>query len=414
MAAAVAPGSNTIGVESGLYFIQTQHRGECVYDSFQMILTFADGLRAINAVKAEQLFREDPVGLLTNSKPYIKSVGMFMFAMDEEEYTTFLDENQDKNYKRLVFFYSLVLRRYVLIKLQECGWDTQALEEKYGLDKGGIQTLCPGVVDFGRDTSLKREKSLNEEGSSYAAIHIMEATGITPNYSSGTLKTTGATKDHINAIAAALFSLPVLNTNFRWSLTFNGMKNLIGMAIFAGATDRSGAHENSILKYRGEYYYCDNEIGVAIKLDMGGIDTIQPDSISYGSNDRGYFFKINDTVVYEEKGKVGLPLFRSSHIVYVYAKSDPVFGEKDACSLIPPAKPAPALNDRKPSVRFIEATAVAGMRNLAFGALGAAGAAGAGRNDVPVLRGTRRAGRPFLPHFGPRGKSRKNRRNARK
>lgn len=412
MAAAVAPGSNTIGIESGLKYIQSQHKGECVYDSFQMILTFADGMRAINAEKALQLFRSDPAGLLTNSESYTKSVGMFMFYMDEEEYTEFLDKNQDKNYKRLVFFYSLALRRYILIKLQECGWDADSLETKYGLGKGGIQTMCPGKVVFGRNTHLQREKSLNEEGSSYAALHIMEATGIEGNYSSGTLKTKGAQISQVNVITDALFSLPVLSDKFDATITFQGKKNLVGLAITAHTADGRAGHENSIVRYRGEYYYCDNEIGVAKKIDLSSIDTIRPDSISYGSDDSGYFFKINDAFVYKDEGKLGTPVFKSSHIVYVYAKSDPVFGEKDACSLIPPVKPAPALDDRKPTIRVIEATAVTGMRNLTFGPLGAAGAAG--RNAVPILKGTRRAGRPFLPHFGPRGKSRKNRRNARK
>ncbi len=409
MADAAAPGSNTIGVESGLHYIQTQHRGECVYDSFQMILTFADGLRALNAEKAQQLFRSDPVGLLTNSESYKMAVGMFMFSMGEKEFKAFLEKNQDKNYKRLVFFYSLVLRRYILIKLQECGWDTEALETKYGLGSGGIQTLCPGVIDFGRETRLQRQKSLNVEGSSYAAIHLMEATGIEPNYSSGTLKTKGATIPHINAITNALFTLPVLADKFEASMQFAGMKRLVGIAITAHTADGRSGHENSIVKYRGEYYYCDNEIGVAKKIELGDIDSMRSDSVSYGYDDRGYFFSVNGDVLFLDPARRSDPmLFNSSHLVYIYANSEPVFGEKDTCSLKPPAKAATDAAGSKSSVRFIQETAVSGIRNLVFGAA-------VGRNaEIPMLKGTRRAGKAFLPHFGLHGKSKKTRRNARK
>jgi len=85
-----------------------------------------------------------------------------------------------------------------------------------------------------------------------------------------------------------------------------------------------------------------------------------------------------------------------------------VFGEKDTCSLKPPAKAATDAAGSKPSVRFIQETAVSGIRNLVFGAA-------VGRNaEIPMLKGTRRAGKAFLPHFGLHGKSKKTRRNARK
>jgi hypothetical protein len=419
-----APGPYTLGIESGLNYIQTQHRGECVYDSFQMILTFADGLRGINAVKAQEFFNTDPEGLLTSSASYKSQVGMFMFGVDSAEaLQALIDASPALKLKRLINFYSFALRRYVLIKLQECGWTSEALESHFKISSGGIQTLCPGAPEFAAPV-LKRLASLNTEGSTYAALNIMDVVGMAPKFTAGKIATEGSFVDQINAIAHVIFKLPILSSGFHHTTTYKGNDNLVGIAITA-VQPRGGGHENCIVRYRGKYYYCDNEIGVAQEFDSELLTNLQTNSFSFGSEEgKGYFFKINDQVAYHDPERmIGGAFFVSNHLIYVYAKSEPLYGPEDGCSLIPPTPALAAANGNAAAAaaapttkgKFIAQTVLDGERRLQY-------VSQASRRPVlPQLRGTRRAGRPFLQFMeslsgasgGALGRTRRNKRSRR-
>lgn len=392
--AAAAPGSYTLGIESGLKYLQTQHLGECVYDSFQMILTFADGLRGINAWKAQELFNADPVGLLTVSDSYKSQIGQFMFDVkDEMSLQAYISANPDIKPKSFIHFYALMLRRYVLIKLQECKWSSKTLESYFKIPSGGIQTICPGIPKFSSPV-LKREPSLNTEGSTYAALKIMNVVGMTPEFNAGRIATKGSMIDQINAIARVFNNLPILKNDFVFTTTYRGDKEntkLIGIAITA--VQPGAGHENCIVRYQGKYYYCDNEIGVAQVINSELFNNLEKNSFTYGSEEgKGYFFKINDKVAFHDpKRFIDGGYFKSNHLVFVYAKSEPVYGPEDKCTFLPPEQNnSVALTAAEPKLKFIAGTVLDGQRNFLFSLKESRNMA------LPTLRGTRRAGRPFL------------------
>jgi hypothetical protein len=284
----------SVGIENGIRNIQSQHEGECVYDTIQTLLFFADGLREIFAKKAEITLNQ----CLKEGSPLTVHDLFNINPVFETYITNYITvDNSSANGKYITSFIARSMRRYILIKLQDGGWTTAHVLQFFQLKS--IETSCirPFVIRPNLP-SLKREKSLNTSAGVTAAESAMEIVGEKIQISdSDKLTTMGVTDKQVGNLLRALFSIDSLNGKFRVSNVFESahFDKLIGIVIGSFSESQSSGHENGFIRYRQSFYYCDNEFGVAIPFsrELTSDLIINDNSIVFHYQESNLYVRIN-------------------------------------------------------------------------------------------------------------------------
>ena len=301
-------------IESGLDYIASQNRIECFYDAMQNIFLNADGFREIFAYKAQELangpyrqaFMENQINAeLCKEKPsplcaqILRMLGLRDLPPNDGGYKHYFS----------AFFDLIVagMRRYVLIKLLEQGRTEDEIKSIFGIKT--LQTYCGWQAPArfrtwyisGRRPSINRTAGTNislaftSTKRSLDKLNGGESTAfVVPNYKSGfPTPSVGFSHRALELFLNTIMTIPLLSERFEIkSFSFNTVSKVFGyfsvpgfetiysnidslVAIYYNlekyAYWRRDAppfvHKVAIVRYHGEYYYCDNELGRAIPID---------------------------------------------------------------------------------------------------------------------------------------------------
>jgi len=276
----------SLGLESGIKNVQSQHIGECGYDSIQMALFFADGFRSIFANFAEIMLnlayqKTDPAKLTV-----AKLFGLDpMFETAVAEYFGIGAENP-----YLISFVARAVRRFILIKLQDGGWTLPHVLQFFGLDS--IETSC--MLPFKQERPqgvLLRRPSLNTQAGLTTAESAMKLIDAEVSVDQWELKTRGISLDEASRLWDLILSgitKQGVPGKFRKSEVYEpeNFDKLLCIYVLS-RTEQGAGHANTILRYRNDFYYCDNEVGQAVKLvkPLTPGSAIKSDSIVFDLGD---------------------------------------------------------------------------------------------------------------------------------
>lgn len=301
-----------LGIESGLDYIASQNLFECFYDTMQNIFLNADGFREIFAYKAQELANnpmynrafilnqinadlcEDHPGL----PPCADILAMFgLPGLPEHTRTRYIN----------AFFDLIVagMRRYVLIKLLERGYTEAQIKRLFGIHSSnpGLQTACSARVPKFRTWYISgRRPSINCSAGSNIALKFKTAKRSLETASedvdemytgSSPYECVGWSRPGLEAFFKRVMKIPLLDGRFEVkSFAFDTLSKFIAgyVAILGFETiysnisslvaiyyhlekkveyngGTSSVHKVAIIRYRGQYFYCDNELGRAIPID---------------------------------------------------------------------------------------------------------------------------------------------------
>jgi hypothetical protein len=310
----------SLGIEYGIKNVQSQHIGECAYDSIQMTLFFADGFRSIFANFAETMLnlahqKTDP-DKLTAAKLFGLDP---MFEAAVADYFGIATENP-----YLISFLARAVRRFILIKLQDGGWTVPHVLQFFHIDS--IETSC--MLPFKQDRPqgvLLRRPSLNTQAgltTAESAMKLIDAEVIVDQWE---LKTRGITLDEVNRLWNTIFSGVTKHGvpgKFRKSKVFEpeNFDKLLCINILS-FTEKGAGHANTILRYRNDFYYCDNEVGQAVKLvkPLTPESAIKNDSIVF---DLGEVVQVLINDVEHARipaGDFAKSVYKSEAVLFLYA-----------------------------------------------------------------------------------------------
>lgn len=328
----------SLGIESGIHNIQTQHIGECVYDSIQAIMFFADGFRELYANYAEDCLNRLP----SNDLFQLTSVFEADVVRNFFPAGATAAGASGKDIEYLKRFYSRATRRYILVKLQECGWSPSQVETYFKTPTLTTDCLLPYPV---KARSLQRQASFNKYAGVTTADPIMKLVGVDTIVKNGMLKTEGLMSEQVTTFIGVLNKNDKFwknNVEVQHEYTPDAVGRLVGIQI--GAFSESGGHSNAIVRYRGAYYYCDNEMGVAHRIDETLLqEPLNSRSFSYGAKEGKWNFMINGKVAvsFPISGGIGDDLFKSESANFFFLKEGVDWelpAEGGACTK-PPALP---------------------------------------------------------------------------
>ena len=265
------PASETfsLGIENGLNYIQSQHIGECSYDSTQIILFFADGFRQVFGKFAEDILNQaykqkDETG---DTKFNLFKLFNLDKLFEDVVGTYFGVEASNPQAPYLKSFLARAIRRYIMIKLQDGGWLMDHVLQAFKIPS--VQTTC--LAPFKPPSGALRRGSFNASAGVTTAETLMEMTGRKIEMTNGEFTTRGATPEQFLEVMEVILNgltlpEPTLKSRFTMTQTYNAANfdNLVAIKI--GSSSQVGGHANTIIRYRNQFYYCDNNIGQAVLL----------------------------------------------------------------------------------------------------------------------------------------------------
>lgn len=345
----------SLGIENGLEYVQSQHTCECAYDSIQMILFFADGFRQVFGQYAELVLnqaysKKDEIGddkfnlfKFFNLDPLFEAVVGNYFGIEAT--------NPHAQYLRS--FLARAIRRYVMIKLQDGGWTMEHVLQAFGI--ASVQTTC--LAPFKSDGGALRRASFNESAGFTTAELLMSLAGksIKLEEGAGEFMTEGADsmaqiKSIVDTLLDGILSpKPTLKSLFTVTTTYDATKfdNLVGILIVSYSA--GGGHANTILRYRNDFYYCDNNVGMALRLDppLTSEIVLKGDSITFQyatKDDPNIHFYINGKEHARGPSRPGVDtdLFSSGELLYFYA-NEPIGLSSMTAPISPPPKLKPVV-----------------------------------------------------------------------
>jgi hypothetical protein len=334
---AAAPGEYKLNLEGDITYIASQRNYTCIPDSIQTILTLADGFRQLNAYKAQELFNKYP-------KRILEYAGKERNFDDEYlvDIAKFLNLSVGPENNAMILYYAGMLRRFILIRLNECGYTIQGISREFKVDVTSIQTACPLQIIV--PGTLERQTSINEkagaelfqiveEDTRGPVLHKEKGKGLYAEQTSLFIQKLFRLKDNSEKFDYHFLSnLPEVRSIASTQSPINH-ENIVGILISVKS------HVTCIIRYRNEFYYADNEIGKILKLN------IKPDDLK-GIHSNSIGIRRLDT---ELKGirYTELMLVLNGHTIYnSYKKNDyspiniakylAVFTTKGSVSLGPP------------------------------------------------------------------------------
>jgi hypothetical protein len=279
-----------LGLEDGIFYITSQTIGECYFDALENIFTFADVFRPIFSGLAESLIKEGRGADLMTRNPSVRErlAAVLGIAAPNASMISFLD------------FCVEAMRRYVLVKYAERGLDEATISGWFGLPS--LQSSCVttfGIPDPGvgrrywKSHARERRGSLNRLAGIHAAISGARAAGVYTTNEQGQYITARAPYiPFLTLVQRSIRQIPLLNSmiltqnvqytpsgvdvvkpfdypDYTWreGVSYRFFKqqalNVNVIAAYYQLIGRIGGHAIAFLRYQGEYYYCDNQIGIA-------------------------------------------------------------------------------------------------------------------------------------------------------
>jgi len=243
-------------IEDGLSFIASQHNRECYFDTIQNILMFADGYREINASFAQRLLQTIPNDLLTLGNNYVEKV--------EQHY---MDDHSELTNTSIMQFFVQMIRRYCLIKLNELGITRSEIHQVVPrLETNNIVNVS-NAVNMNSEPMRMRSNSINVK----AGIKLRETGLEIVN------ENTEYDCQNSSIIFEKINSLKLFRERFWETRDYEKVLDPYLVAVIAniiGTLTKDGKgskfhHEVGIIRYRGEFYILDNNIGIALHIKDG-------------------------------------------------------------------------------------------------------------------------------------------------
>lgn len=326
-----------LNIEGGIRNIQSQHIGECVYDTFQTLFFYADGFREHFAYYAQDcLKRLAPADIFELTSTF----------EDDVETIFFKDAPKSKDIQYLKSFIARAVRRYILIQLQNCNWTKHQVETYFKIPEITTQCILPYKPSV---PPLKRRGSLNIHAGVTTAEALMKFTSKPTIVKNTQLETQGLDIDNIMAVYRAFFTNDTyFDNHFEIKYLHDPINTnrLVGIHIAADQTNGTGGHSNAIIRYRGKFYVCDDNVGVAMNINNSSIDMpLNGKSFSYNVDSSQYTFLIENKQVlsFTFDRSNSLMKFTSVHAFFIYTKPTyeyiPALLTDDAVCSPPPSPP---------------------------------------------------------------------------
>ncbi len=314
-------------------FIMSQHMGECLIDSIENIIYFADHLRDKFANIAIYFFEKYNKKILEFDEDMIIEL--------KEKLEISVDKISDNQLNFVIDFFEKTLRRYIFIKLQENLTNSQIYEL---FDVGSIKSdLIQRLTDLNK-TQTKRRRSLDnnlgiliaQEANYNLGLKLDKKNKLKKVYEAGfdneeqnlIFNTLNKSIKFFENITIKYFSYNYRGFIYDYFEELN-VDNILAALYVVDCPEN--AHAFAIIRFDGEYYLADNNIGKAIKCYENPEDKEKFLNnikklfrITYYSNYiKGYFigdYKIHTT------GDIGFPVkienIYTSHCVRFFLLND--------------------------------------------------------------------------------------------
>lgn len=298
-----------------------------------MILFFADGLRETFGGYAETVFNQ---AYKQKEKTNVAEFNLFKFFGLDNLFEAVVGiyfgiEATNPQAQYLKSFLTRAIRRYVMIKLQDGGWTMEHVLQAFGIPS--IQTSC--LAPFKPSAAVMRRKSFNATAGVTTAESLMALAGKSIKLEEGVLTTEGADLAQIQSIAETVLSgitspEPTVKSRVTLTMTYDATKfdHLIGIII--ASYSKQGGHANTIIRYRNQFYYCDNNIGEAVILhpQLSSDLELKGDSIKFQyatEDDASFHFYVNGKEYARGPSMTGISpdVYSSRQLLYFYA-NEPV------------------------------------------------------------------------------------------